>query len=466
MATTRLIPLHVGKGGSIATALGRSKDYVENPHKTDGGEWISAYECDPVNADAEFLFAKRQYAMITGRDQGKHDVIAYHLRQAFKPGEVDPATANQIGYALAMSLTKGKNAFFVCTHVDKAHCHNHIIFNSTQLDCTKKFRNFLNSSFAIRKISDRLCLENGLSIIENPKPSRGSYGTWLGDEKSLTARDRLRGLVDDALRGCKSFEDFISAMKSSDVEVKNGKYLAFKLPDRERFIRCKSLGEDYTEEAIRERILGKRVVTPKKKIATSAQASAKPNLLIDIQTKIQQGYGPGFEHFAKLYNLKEAAKTLIFLQERGLTDYDALSEKAQTATKDFGGTADRIKAIEAQLKEITELQKQIGTYSKTREVYAQYRDSKWSKKFYAAHEGDILLHRSAKKYFDSLGLKKLPSMHHLKTEYATLTAEKKKLYGGYKAAREEMIALLQAKQNVDRLLGNAPAQRKTQEHSL
>lgn len=156
MATTRLIPLHTGKGRSVATALGKTTDYVENPEKTDGGEWISSYECDPMMADEEFLLSKRQYAQLTGRDQGERDVIAYHLRQSFKPGEIDPATANKIGYDLAMSLTKGKHAFLVCTHVDRSHVHSHIVFNSTALDYTKKFRNFWGSSFAIRKISDRL----------------------------------------------------------------------------------------------------------------------------------------------------------------------------------------------------------------------------------------------------------------------------------------------------------------------
>ena len=146
------------------SALGRSIDYVKNPDKTGGGELVSAYECDPLTIDAEFSFSKNQYAAITGRNYGKHDVLAYHLRQSFRPGEVDPATANKIGYDLALKLTKGNHAFICCTHVDKSHTHSHIIFNSTSLDCTKKFRNFYNSSFAIRRISDQLCLENGLSI--------------------------------------------------------------------------------------------------------------------------------------------------------------------------------------------------------------------------------------------------------------------------------------------------------------
>jgi hypothetical protein len=196
MATTRLIALHVGKGGSIASARGRSTDYGKNPDKTDGGEWVTAYECDSLTANAEFLFAKNQYAMITGRDQGKRDVLAYHLRQSFKPGEIDPATANKIGYDLVMKLTHGNHAFLCCTHVDKEHIHSHIIFNAISLDYTKKFRNSFRSAFVVRRISDQLCLENGLSIIENPKPSKGKdYGDWLGAGRSPTQRDKLSDMI-------------------------------------------------------------------------------------------------------------------------------------------------------------------------------------------------------------------------------------------------------------------------------
>lgn len=205
-------------------------------------------------ADEEFLLSKRQYAQLTGRDQGERDVIAYHLRQSFKPGEIDPATANKIGYDLAMSLTKGKHAFLVCTHVDRSHVHSHIIFNSTALDYTKKFRNFWGSSFAIRKISDRLCVENGLSIIEKPKRSRGSYGTWIGDEKQPTLRECLTELIDGNLEKSLTLEELKAALHNSGCEVKHGAHLAVKLPQGKRFIRCDSLGKSYTEHALLKRL--------------------------------------------------------------------------------------------------------------------------------------------------------------------------------------------------------------------
>ena len=183
-------------------------------------------------------------------------MIAYHLRQSFKPGEITPEQANKIGYDLAMSLTKGKHAFIVCTHVDKEHIHSHIVFNSTSLDCSRKFNNFRDSSFAVRRISDLLCWENGLSVIENPKPSRDSCGSWLG-EKPTTVREQLERMIDAALTGCKDFDSFLTALKATGVEVKRGKHLAFKIPGGKKFLRCSSPGEDYSETAILERISGK-----------------------------------------------------------------------------------------------------------------------------------------------------------------------------------------------------------------
>ncbi len=456
MATTRLMPLHTGKGRAIAEALGRTTDYVENPDKTDGGEWVTAYECDPLIADQEFLFSKRQYTALTGRDQGDCDVIAYHLRQSFKPGETDPATANKIGYELAMSLTKGKHAFLVCTHVDKEHIHSHIIFNSTTLDCSRKFRNFWGSTFAIRKISDRLCVENGLSIIEKPNPSRGSYGTWIGGEKQPSLRDILRQTIDASISVGKPFDEFIATMKAAGCEVKQGKNLAFKLSGQQRFFRCSSLGEDYTEAAIRERLTGKRIVAPKQDVLVPTIKQKEFSLLIDIQEKIQQGYGAGFERYAKNFNLKEAAKTLVYLQENGLDDYEVLCQKAEAAKVKFNDNAGRRNAIDARLNEIAELQRHIGAYGKTLDVYRQYRDGGKDKKYFAEYEAAITAHRAAKKYFDTIGSKKLPTIKMLQAEYAALAAEKKKLWQSYHSDKEEMVRLLMAKQNVDRLLGKLP----------
>ena len=466
MATTWMKALHRSGGNSIAAALGRSTDYIGNPDKTDGGELIVSYECDARTVQSEFLFSKKLYEQKTGLDQGSHDVIAYHIRQSFKPGEVTAAQALEIGRELALRWTKRRHQFIVAAHTNTNNPHIHIIFNSTNINCTGKFQDFKRSAIALRRLSDQICLENGLSIIEKPGLFKGfNRDEYLSGEKAPSMRDRLRDMIDDSLRECKSFDAFRTAMRAAGCEIKHGKHLAFKIPDGKRFIRCDSLGEDYIESALLERISGKRVVAPKQKITAPVAAPTKPNMLIDIQAKIQQGYGPGFERYAKVYNLKEAAKTLIFLQERGLTDYDLLTEKSAAATKHFNGMADRIKAIEPRLSEITDLQKHIGSYSKTLDVYRQYRDGGWNKKFYVQHESEITIHKAAKKYFDSLGLKKLPAMQSLKKEYASLSSEKKKLYQEYRPAREEMIALLMAKQNVERILGMTPQKQKSRENN-
>ena len=183
MATTRLMPLHTGKGRTVGQAISAIIDYTENPQKTDGGRLITSWQCDSRIADAEFLFAKNQYTQKTGRVCGEDDVIAYHLRQSFVPGEITPEDANRLGCELAKRFTKGNHAYIVCTHIDKAHIHNHVIWNSTALSQTRKFRNFWGSSRAVRRLNDTICIENGCSIVENPKRHGKSYNKWLGDKK-------------------------------------------------------------------------------------------------------------------------------------------------------------------------------------------------------------------------------------------------------------------------------------------
>ena len=254
-----------------------------------------------------------------------------------------------------------------------------------------------------------LCLENGLSVIAEPKPSRGSYGTWLGEDKPPTVRGQLEQIIDTALgQGCKDFDSFLAAMKTAGAEVKRGKHLAFKIQN------------------------GKRIIVPKAKAAVQS----RPNLLIDIQAKMQQANSPGFERWAKIFNLKEMAKTVIYLQEKGLTDLGELEKVCDAVVQKFNDLSDQLKAASARMKDISELQKHIGAYGKTREIYAQYRKLTGRKreKFYEQHSSEITVCQAAKRYFDSLGLKKLPSMQSLKQEYAMLKTENRKRYPEYKQA--------------------------------
>ncbi|WP_406241730.1 relaxase/mobilization nuclease domain-containing protein [Tissierella carlieri] len=458
MATTRLISMHQNKGESIADCLADRTDYAKNPDKTNDGEYISSYECDPKTVQGEFLLSKRIYLDITGREQ-TNDVIAYQIRQSFKPREITPELANQVGYELGMRFTKGNHAFFVATHIDKAHIHNHIIFNSTSLDCTKKFRDFLGSGRAVRKISDRICLENGLSIVENPKRGKNHYGKWLGDKKPVSHSEKLRIVIDEILRKKPAdFDTFLLQMEQAGYSIKQGKYLAFKSKEQKKFIRLRSLGSGYSEKEIKAVIDGKKPFANRKK--TTEKTQSHVNLLVDIQAKLQAGKGAGYERWAKIFNLKQMAQTINFLTENNLLFYEDLEKKAQTVSDNFHELSAQIKTAEKRMTEIGKLKNHIINYSKTREVYTAYRKAGYSKKFYEKHTSDLLLHKAAKAAFDELDSKKLPTVKALQTEYSVLLSEKKKAYAKYHSAKKEMQNVLTAKANVDRLLGQDIAEKE------
>jgi len=462
MATTWLKPLKIRKDRSILKSLTGRTSYASNELKTDGGLLIRGYACDPRTVDEEFMLTKREYADITGRDNGKKNVIAYHFRQSFKPGEVTPEEALDVGYETAMRWTKGNHAFIVCVHTDTRNLHCAIVYNSTKLDGTGKFNNFKNSSFAVRRLSDLVCAEHGLSVIENPKLSKGkNYAEWLG-EKEPSWQMKLRRKIDEVLPVCSSFPDFLAAMRAAGYTVNdNRKHISVLAPGQKRPSRLNTLGGDYTEAAIRERLGMTRTVAGsgaggQLDSANRARSDDEPrrvSLLIDIQAKIREGKGAGYERWARIFNLKESARTLLFLQENGIDSYDDLVAKAAAASKEFDGRLAKIKEAEKRMAEITELQKHIGAYGKTREIYAKYKATGWNPDFYEEHREAITLHRAAKNHFDKLKIKKLPMMAALKQEYAALAAEKKKLYNGYHEAKDNMRQLLVAKDNAARMLG-------------
>ena len=413
MATTRIMPLHVGKGRTESRAISDIIDYVANPQKTDNGKLITGYACDSRTADAEFLLAKRQYIAATGRVRGADDVIAYHVRQSFRPGEITPEEANRLGVEFAKRFTKGNHAFVVCTHIDKSHIHNHIIWSSVSLEYDRKFRNFWGSTKAVRRLSDTICIENGLSIVENPKPHGKSYNKWLGDQEKPSHRELLRVAIDNALsQSPADFEELLKLLQEYGCEVsKRGKSYRLKLSGWEKAARMDSLGEGYGLEDLRAVLSGKKAHSPRKKTVTQAEPP-KVNLL----------------------------------------EYAVLEEKAAAATAYHNELSAQIKAAEKRMAEIAVLRTHIVNYAKTREVYVAYRKAGYSKKFREEHEEEILLHQAAKNAFDEMGVKKLPKVKELQTEYAKLLEEKKKTYAEYRRSREEMRELLTAKANVDRVL--------------
>ena len=294
MATTRIMPLHTGKGRTESRAISDIIDYVANPQKTDHGRLITGYECDSRTADAEFLLAKRQYIAATGRVRGKDDVIAYHVRQSFCPGEVTPEEANRLGVEFAKRFTKGKHAFIVCTHIDK---------------------------------SDTLCVENGLSIVENPKPHGKSYNKWLGDQAKPSHRELLRAAIDNALaQKPANLDELLKLLQESGCEVsRRGKSYRLKLSGWNKVARLDSLGEGYTLEDLLAGLTGKKEHTPRQKPAMQADPP-KVNLLVDIQAKLQAGKGAGYVRWAKVFNLKQMAQTMNYLTEHNLLEYAVLEE--------------------------------------------------------------------------------------------------------------------------------------------
>ena len=454
MATTRLMPLHTGKGRTVGQAISDIIDYSKNPQKTDNGRLITSWQCDSRIADAEFLFAKNQYIQKTGRVRGEDDVIAYHLRQSFVPGEITPEEANRLGCELAKRFTKGKHAYIVCTHIDKEHIHNHVIWNSTALDQARKFRNFWGSTRAVRRLNDTICIENGYSIVENPKRHGKSYNKWLGDKKKPSHRERICAAIDDALaQKPESFEALLELLRQAGYEIKGKKVPSLLGGKQKKSIRMDTLGVGYTPEDLRAVIAGEKEHTPRKRwTETKLPEKRGGNLLVDIQAKLQEGKGAGYVRWATLFNLKQMAQTVAYLQDHQLLDYNALSEKAAAASTRFNGLSAKIKTAEARMAEIAVMRTHIINYAKTRDTYVAYRKAGYSKKFLAAHEADITLHKAAKKHFDELGIQKLPTVKSLQAEYAALMAEKKAAYAEYRKAREDMKELLTAKANIDRIL--------------
>ena len=459
MAATRLIPMHLQKGRSVGQCLKDRTDYAKNDLKTENGEFVSSYECNPDTVDLEFELTKNQYEINTGRGLKEKDVIAYQIRQSFKPGEITPEEANRIGYETAMRWTKGKHAFIVATHVDKAHIHNHIVYNSTNMDATHKYQNFFLSSFALRRLSDLICLEHGMSVIPEKKPGQWQKRTTY--PRKASRRDEIRSMIDWIFENKKpkDMDDFLQFMVEHGYKIKRGKYISLKAEDQKNYIRLRSLGNGYAEDDIVRRIAGELVVdtggdknsddVPDSVLLSNSEK--KLDLVLDIQNIIAKQKGPGYERWAKVHNVKAISKTLLYLSEHGLKDIDELSVKAMEAKDRFSYISSRQKEIETRMADIKLLRQHIFDYSKSQDVFAQYKASGYSKEFFESHRDVLLLRNAAKEAFKKVD-RKLPSVKALDEEFQKLLQEKRELYAEYKPAKERMQELLMAKQNVERFL--------------
>ena len=383
---------------------------------------------------------------------GKGDVIAYQIRQSFKPGEITPEEANEVGYETGMRFTKGKHAFIVATHVDRAHIHNHIIFNSTNLDCDRKFRDFWFSGIALQRLSDIICLEHGLSVIPRVKPSERQRRTKYPERVSM--RDVIREDILQCLdQKPTDFEELLKLLQAEGYEIKRGKHTAVCGKGQKRFIRFRSLGEEFTEENLKKVIAGEKE-PPERNEKVLEQKEAKPkkrkfDLVVDIQEKMAQGKNGGYVRWAKKYNVKQFAESILFLQLHDIHDKETLDALVDGSSAKYHELMKTIKDAEEKMAANKVIKTHIINYAKTRETYIAYRKSGYSKKFYEAHRDEITLHKAAKEAFSKLPDGKIPKVKDLNEEFARLLSEKKAAYSEYKKIKKEIRDYQIAKQNVE-----------------
>ena len=448
--------MHQNKGRSIMQCLKDRTDYAMNGAKTDEGKYISSYECTPELADLEFAQAKKEYLHKTGR-RPNGDVIAYQIRQSFKPGEVTPEEANEVGYETGMRFTKGRHAFIVATHTDKAHIHNHIIFNSTAINCDRKFRDFWFSGLALQRLSDIICIEHGLSVIPKDKPDERKRR--IKYPKRVSLRDIIREDILKCLRqNPDDFEKLFRLLSEEGYVIKQGKHTAIRGKEQKRFIRFRSLGEDFSEENLKKVIAGEKGL-PEINENTSDKnapqtAERKLDLIVDIQKKMAEGKNGGYIRWAKKYNVKQFAESILFLQQHNIRDLETLNRMVDESSAKYNELLKTIKNAEEKMAENKIIKTSIINYSNTRDTYIAYRKSGYSKKFYEAHRDEITLHKAAKETFSKFPKRKIPKVKDLNEEFNRLLLEKKEAYSKYKKMKREMRDYQIAKQNVDTFYAN------------
>ena len=433
MAVTKIKP--------IKSTLKKALEYIQNPDKTDDKMLVSSFGCSYETADIEFAFTLSQ-----ALDKGNN--LAHHLIQSFEPGEVSFEKAHEIGKQLADAVTKGQYEYVLTTHIDKGHVHNHIIFCAVNFVDYHKYNSNKRSYYGIRNVSDRLCYENGLSVITPEKGRKGkSYIEYQTAKKGTSWKGKLKETVDLLIPQVKDFEELLEKLQASGYEIKRGKYTSCCAPGQERFTRLKTLGIDYTEEAIRKRIAGIRSHNVK-----TLKQEQGISLLIDIENNIKAQQSASYEHWAKIHNLKQAAKTMNFLTENNIKQYEDLIEKIDGLILDSEQTADSLKQAEKKLSDMAVLIKNISTYQKTKAVRKGYIKAKDKEAYRSEHESSLILYEAATKSLKDAGIKKLPNLTTLQKEYANLQKHKEALYSDYGKLKKKIKEYQRIKQNVDTIL--------------
>ena len=433
MAVTKIKP--------VKSTLSKALDYIENPDKTDGKMLVSSFGCSYETADIEF-----GYTLSQALDKGSN--LAFHLIQSFAPGEVDYEKAHEIGKQLADAVTKGQHEYVVTTHIDKGHIHNHVIFCAVNFVDHHKYNSNKRSYYGIRNMSDKLCRENGLSVVVPGKGSKGkSYAEYQAEKTGTSWKGKLKIAVDALIPQVSSFEELLQRLQAAGYEIKPGKYVSCRAPGQERFTRLKTLGADYTEEAIRERIAGRRA-----KAAKAPREQRDVSLLIDIENSIKAAQSKGYEQWAKIHNLKQAAKTMNFLTEHKIEQYADLVSRIEEMSAESGQAADALKNAEKRLADMAVLIKNVSTYQKTKPVYDAYRKARNREKYRAGQEQAIILHEAAARSLKAAGIAKLPNLAALQSEYEALQAQKEALYADYGKLKKKVREYDIIKQNIDSIL--------------
>ena len=443
----------VTKTHPIKSTLKAAIDYICNPEKTDGKLLVSSYGCAAETADIEFAWTRR-HAIDKGTNLGRH------LIQAFQPGEVTPEQAHEIGMELAKEILGGKYEFVLTTHIDKDHVHNHLIFNAVSFADHKHYHSNKRSYHYIRRTSDRLCKEHGLSVIIPGQDKGKSYIEHQATQNGTSYKAKLKAAIDRLLPACSDLEELLRRLQREGYEIKRGKYISARAPDQERFTRLKTLGMDYTEEALAARIAGRSRPSHQPK-----PQNGKISLLIDIQNNIKAQQSTGFTHWAKLNDLKQAAKTMNFLTEYGIGSYEELVERCDAVAAASIRTRESLRDTEQRIADHALLGKQIDTYRKLKPVYDRYKASKDKEKFLRGFESEIILFEAAAREIKKAGLTKLPSSDKVKAELEGLSARKAALQTELRKIQREEKEYDTLRQNVDALLERPKEQEQQRQRS-
>ena len=442
----------ITKTHPIKSTLKAAIDYICDPSKTDGKLLVSTYGCTAETADIEFGWTRRHAI-----DRGYSYNLGRHLIQAFSPGEVSTEEAHEIGMQLAKEVLGGKYEFVLTTHVDKGHIHNHLIFNAVSFVDHKHYHSNKRSYHFIRRTSDRLCQEHGLSVIVPGQDKGKSYIEHTAAKAGTSYKARLKSAIDRLIPACKDLEDLLAHLQQEGYEIKRGKYISCRASDQERFTRLKTLGIDYTEEAISSRIAGGTRPSRKPK-----QRDDRIKLLMDIQSK----QGAGLQHWAKLQNLKEAAKTVNFLTEHGISSYEELETKLAALIDTRDSTLASIKETESRIADLSLIDKYATTYRKYKPLYDKYKESSDKEKFLRGHESKIILFEAAARELKRLGAVPIPSADRVEAELAELAVRKDTLYAGYNASKQQLREMETIKQNIDSLLPVQKEQEPKRSHEI